>query len=239
MGANTVLLLDSLYNNDSVIRATSKVMSDSELVVESLETTVDHINKYNKVVQYGTTTWCCVVMSAGIAAILWTCLICCGVLGLSLFGVLTLLAGLTCMEVGVVILNKVERYLNNEVTKMVEDKLLLQVKQLKVSIMELETVSTITLAINGGGTVIFINYKSYKSLQDTIKAANLLKSKICSKFILLRQKRNIEKRYQKISNKVLPIKQTLKGMKISAQLLDIDIVEEYYRFVVSQNLLTV
>ncbi|XP_065914580.1 uncharacterized protein [Dysidea avara] len=223
MGANTVLLLDTLYNNDSVIRATSKVMSDSELVVEYLETTVDHTNKYNKVVQYGTTAWCCVVMSAG----------------LSLFGVLTLLAGLTCMEVGVVILNKVERYLNNEVTKMVEDKLLLQVKQLKVSIMELETVSTITLAINGGGTVIFINYKSYKSLQDTIKAANLLKSKICSKFILLRQKRDIEKRYQKISNKVLPIKQTLKGMKISAQLLDIDIKEEYYQFAVSQNLLTV
>ncbi|XP_065914584.1 uncharacterized protein [Dysidea avara] len=139
MGANTVLLLDTLYNNDSVIRATSKVMSDSELVVESLETTVDHINKYNKVVQYGTTTWCCVVMSVG----------------LSLFGVLILLAGLTYMEVGVVIPNKVERYLNNEVTKMVEDKLLLQVKQLKVS-MELETVSTITLAINGGGTVISV-----------------------------------------------------------------------------------
>ena len=42
--------VDTLYNNDSVIRATSKVMSDSELVVESLGTTVDQINKYNKVV---------------------------------------------------------------------------------------------------------------------------------------------------------------------------------------------
>ena len=68
---------------------------------------------------------------------------------------------------------------------MVEDKLVLLVKQLQTSFTELETVSTISVAINGTDTVVFLKHRSFKSLQDTITAANSLETRMCSKCILL------------------------------------------------------
>ena len=64
-------LVDTVYNNDSVVRVTSRVMSDNELAVKCLGTTADHIYKYNKVLQCGNIAWCCFVQSAFAAMILW------------------------------------------------------------------------------------------------------------------------------------------------------------------------
>jgi len=64
-------LVDIVYNNDSVVRVTGRVMSDSELALKSLGTTADQINIYNKVVQYGMLVWCCVMTTGGVAVFLW------------------------------------------------------------------------------------------------------------------------------------------------------------------------
>jgi len=237
MGANPVLLLDTLYNNDSVIIATRKIMSDSELAVEYLETAADQMNKYNKVVKYSSTAWCCFVMCKSIATIFLACLICCGIVARQLFGVLILLVGLVCIVAGgVVILSRFEGWLNNKVTDMVEDKLVPQVKQLQASIMELQVLSTITVAINGTKTSVILCYQSLRSLQDTIAAANSLKTKICSKCVFLSERRHLKERHEKITNKTLSqLRQKLESVKTSIQLLHDAVKEEYFRFTISQG----
>ena len=236
MGANPVLLLDTLYNNDSVIIANRKIMSDSELAVEYLGTATDQMNKYNKVVKYSSTAWCCFVMCVSIAMIFLAFLIHCDVEG-QLFGVLVLLAGLVCIVAGgVVILSRFEGWLNNKVTDMVEDKLVPQVKQLQLSIMELKVLSTITVAINGTKTLVILRYQSLRSLQDTIAAANSLETKICSNCVFLSERRHLKERREKITDKaLLQLRQKLESVKTSIQQLHDAVKEEYFRFAISQG----
>ena len=133
--------VDTLYNN--VIRATSKEMPDSELVVESLgTTTVDQINKYNKVV-HDIVAWCSIGLIGSVAVILCTFLLVFNMVHLS-FGTL---GGLVYILFGILIVGQVE---TPQVRESVEDKMAPLVKQLQASIMELQKWLTANLVILEG-----------------------------------------------------------------------------------------
>ena len=224
--------VDTLYNNDSVIRATSKVMSDSELVVKSLGTTVDHINRYKKVLQYGGRAWSFVVSSGGVAAILWTYIFAFDVLG-PLLGAAIPLCVLFCMVLGLMVIPMIfETWLDNKVMEMVDNKLAPQVKQLQASITELQTVLSFTVAISHVGRVLELtqeNYQYLKSIQVTAVAVNSMATNICSICVLLRKKRC--RITEKIANKALPqLKQKFEKVKSSVQLLHATV-----KLVTSQN----
>jgi len=140
-------LMDIVYNNDSVVRVTSRVMSDSELALKSLGTTADQINKYNKVVEYGTLAWCCVMTTGGVAVFLWVYLYALDVLG-PVFGGVIPWCILVCTVFGAATgKSMAETWLDNKGMKIAEDRLVPKIKQLNTSIMRLQTLLSI-IAIN-------------------------------------------------------------------------------------------
>ena len=202
---------------DSVIRATSKVVSDSELVVKYLETTVDQISKY-KVPQCGVGAWSFVVSSGGVAAILWTYIFVFDVLG-PLLGAAILLCVLFCMVLGLMVIPMiVETWLDIKAMETVNDKLAPQVTQLQDSITELQTVSSLAEAIYGTLESTHENYRYLKSIQLTAVAVKLVATNICSIYALLRQRRCWIT--QQVANKALPqLKQNIEEVKVSVQVL--------------------
>jgi len=185
-------LVDTTYNNDSVVRVTSRVMSDSELAVKCLGTIADHIYKCNKVVQYGILAWYCVVTSELVAAILWIFIYALDVLGPVLGGVMPWFV-LVCMLFGLVTVPMIaEMWLDYKAMKIVEDKLAPIIKQLKTSIMELKTASSAIAAtwhMERVEVLTWENYQCIKSQKATVAAIDSVATEICLLCTLLREKR--------------------------------------------------
>jgi len=181
-------LVHIVYNNGSVGRVTSGVMSDSELAVKCLGTTADHIHKYSKVIQYGILAWYCVVISGLVAAIVWIYIYAFDVLGPVLSGVLPWFV-LVCMLFGLVTVPMIaEMWLDNKARKIVENKLAPKIKQLQTSIMELKTVLSAIAATWDVRRVGVLSWESHQCMKSQ-KAMVAVATDICLQCTLLREKR--------------------------------------------------